>query len=195
MKPEVIVSSGVEQGRSRLERMYRTHARDVLAYALRRVPHDDSYEVVAETFLTAWRRLDAVPDNALPWLLGVARKVISNQRRSAARRAALTSKLGRVIGYAPGHESDPATQGEIREVVLRAMSTLSEREREALMLSFWDDLDPATAAQVAGCSTRAFSARTYRARRRLAMLLADVEEDSAREGRLPRPTHKEAKER
>ena len=40
-------------------------------------------------FLTAWRRFDRVPDDALPWLLGVARRVLANARRSAARRPAL----------------------------------------------------------------------------------------------------------
>ena len=48
---------------------------------------------MAETFLVAWRRLDDVPADALPWLYGVARRVLANQRRSADRGAALERRL------------------------------------------------------------------------------------------------------
>ncbi len=48
---------------------------------------------MAETFLVAWRRLDDVPADALPWLYGVARRVLANERRSAGRRAALEQRV------------------------------------------------------------------------------------------------------
>ena len=42
---------------------------------------------MAETFLTAWRRLEQVPTgSARPWLYRVARNTLANQRRSKRRR-------------------------------------------------------------------------------------------------------------
>ncbi len=62
----------VETREAQFNRLYELHLEAVRAYAWRRAPGlaDD---VVAETFLVAWRRLDDVPaDDALPWLIGVA---------------------------------------------------------------------------------------------------------------------------
>jgi RNA polymerase sigma factor (sigma-70 family) len=189
----VIANHDVDRARSRLEDTYRAHAREVLAYARRRVPPEDAYEVVAETFLTAWRRLDVVPERALPWLLGVARKVVANQRRSANRRLALVGKIGR-LGRSADRDPHPSAPSDVGELVLRAMGSLPERQREALMLCFWDDLDPATAAQVAGCSPRVLSARLYRGRRRLARKLGTLDRSAIRGDRSGRPFHQEARE-
>src|SRR5437870_5088069 len=68
----------------------------VLAYALRRTEtDDDAADVVAETFLVLWRRLDDAPagDQTRPWLYGVARRVLSNARRSERRRSRLVARL------------------------------------------------------------------------------------------------------
>ena len=47
-----------------------------------------------ETFTVAWRRAADMPpgDEALPWLYGVARNVLSNQRRSSLRFTRLVAK-------------------------------------------------------------------------------------------------------
>src|SRR4029450_2647016 len=66
----------------------------VRAYARRRAAPDAAQDVVADTFLVAWRRLEDVPEDALPWLYGVARRVLANQRRSAARGAARERRGG-----------------------------------------------------------------------------------------------------
>jgi hypothetical protein len=67
----------------RFRRLFADHQRAVLGYALRRAQTPtDALDVVAETFLVAWRRIDVVPgrDDARPWLLSVARRVLANQR-------------------------------------------------------------------------------------------------------------------
>ena len=81
----------------RFRALFAAHRSAVLAYARRRVDPDAAADVVAETFLVAWRRLDAVPDDALPWLYGVARKVVGNQRRAQRRSQALVERLGRGV--------------------------------------------------------------------------------------------------
>jgi RNA polymerase sigma-70 factor (ECF subfamily) len=69
---------------ARFRRLCEAHTAAVLAYALRRVPREDAADVVAETFLVAWRRVDEVDErSALPWLYGVARRVVLSQQRAA----------------------------------------------------------------------------------------------------------------
>jgi RNA polymerase sigma-70 factor (ECF subfamily) len=70
------------------EALFRAHAGRVRSYVARRVAEGRD-DAVAETFTVAWRRLEDVPEDALPWLLGVARRVLANQGRAAQRRVAL----------------------------------------------------------------------------------------------------------
>lgn len=150
----------------RLTALWEAYAPRVLAYALRHTDRDVAQEVVSETFLVAWRRLAEVPGDPLPWLLVVARNTVRNHRRSGYRRALLEDEVGRLqalAGSAPG----PDELVPDRAQVLAALATLTRQEREALLLTAWDGLSPADAAQVAGCSAATFSVRLWRARRRL----------------------------
>ncbi len=135
------------------------------AYARRRCGADDAPEIVAEAFLVAWRRLDDVPADSLPWLFAVARNVIANHRRSAGRRAALQTRLEAFRPRAPMEDSIPAVDARID--VWRALDRLPPAQREALLLVAWERLDVARAAMAAGCSQATFSVRLHRARRRL----------------------------
>ena len=82
-----------------MEVLFRSCYRDVEAYVRRRAEPDLVEDAVAETFLVAWRRLDEMPREARPWLLGVARKTLSTQRRTGVRRRSLVTKL--VAAQAP----------------------------------------------------------------------------------------------
>ncbi len=98
-----------DDARLRFEAMFRQHYPEVNAYVRRRTT-GDAGDVVGEVFLTAWRRLDRVPADALPWLLGVARKVLANARRSEHRHP--TVGLSHEAGV-PGFESNPAERLEV----------------------------------------------------------------------------------
>jgi RNA polymerase sigma factor (sigma-70 family) len=164
------MSEIVERTREdRFEELFREHYRAVRGYALRRAPGDLAQDVVSETFLVAWRRLDDVPDDALPWLYGVARRVLANQRRSADRGSALERRLaGAATNAVAGDPGERAGEGE---VLRAALARLSERDREALMLVAWHELSGARAARAAGCTRAAFAVRLHRARGRLAAQL------------------------
>jgi RNA polymerase sigma-70 factor, ECF subfamily len=157
----------------RFERLFRASYAPVRAYALRRAPRETAQDVVAETFLVAWRRLDDVPDDALPWLFGVARKVLANQRRSADRGAALEQRVAASEPSPPS--TDPADHLGDSEIVRTALGRLSERHREALMLVAWHGLSGARAARAAGCTHGAFALRLHRARARLSAELSALE--------------------
>nr|WP_028049609.1 RNA polymerase sigma factor [Cellulomonas sp. URHD0024] len=157
---------GADGDGRRLADLWEQYAGRVQAYALRHVDGHASQEVVSETFLIAWRRLEDVPSDPLPWLLVVARNTISNQRRSHHRARGLEREMARVAHLAqPSSSSDQAS--EARATALGALAALSAKEREALLLVAWDGLSGAQAATVAGCSIAAFKVRLSRARRHL----------------------------
>lgn len=147
----------------RMDALFRAHCAAVSAYVRRRAPEDVIDDVVAETFLVAWRRLDRVPAESLPWLLAVARNVIGTQLRSTSRRHALHLRLRSSV---PSTAADQGS-GEAEGPVMAALACLSEKDREALMLVAWDGLAPRQAAAVLGESSSVLRARLYRARRRL----------------------------
>ena len=147
-----------------VEDLYRAHARHVLAYALRRTGAATADDVVSEVFLIVERRLADVPADARPWLYGVARRVLANQRRSDSRRAALQVALGvlaRDSAPVPPPEFDAGTP------LLTALAALRPDDREVLMLTAWEGLGARDGATVLGCSTAAFHTRLHRARTRL----------------------------
>ena len=76
--------SDADQRRHRFEAVYAAYHGPVLGYVLRRTGNpDDAADVLADTFLTAWRRLEDLPPEpaARLWLYGVARRVLANHRR------------------------------------------------------------------------------------------------------------------
>jgi RNA polymerase sigma-70 factor, ECF subfamily len=157
----------------RFESIFRDHYAAVRSYALRRAPPDMAPDVVAETFLVAWRRLDDVPADPLPWLFGVARRVLANARRSADRGLALERRLAGAA--VPAGLADPGERAGEAELVRAALARLSERDRETLMLVAWEELCSARAARAAGCTRAAFAVRLHRARGRLAAQLVSLE--------------------
>jgi RNA polymerase sigma-70 factor, ECF subfamily len=157
--------------------MFRECYPPVRAYALRRAAPDAAQDVVADTFLVAWRRLEDVPDDALPWLYGVARRVLANQRRSAGRSAALERRVAGAA--APGGSGDVGEHVADAELLRLALGRVPEKGREALMLVAWDGLSGVRAARAAGCSKAAFAVRLHRARARLAAELAALDAGGA----------------
>ena len=158
---------GVMGDEAKFERMYRAYADQVHAYARRRSDAAVADEVVAEVFLVAWRRLDQVPGEGLPWLLAVARRVLANQRRSKRRALALRERLGSIPAPSPG----AGDRG-----VLCALSTLGERDREVLLLIAWEGLSQAEVAEVLAIRRTAVAMRLHRARQRLSEALAAEQE-------------------
>jgi RNA polymerase sigma-70 factor, ECF subfamily len=158
-----------EDRHRRLEVLFDEHAAAVRAYALRRIDAASADDTVSEVFVVAWRRIDEIPADALPWLLACARRVLANQYRGARRRLALVDRLSSA--------EDPASAMsgiEPAEPLLCALMTLSERDQELLMMIAWEGLDPARAAAALECSRATLAVRLHRARRRLAAALDEI---------------------
>jgi RNA polymerase sigma-70 factor, ECF subfamily len=148
----------------RFERLYERHFERVAAYLLSRADRDLAEDALARTFEIAWRRLADVPENPLPWLLGVARKVLADLRRGQSRQTALLERIAATIREA---QADPADALADRRRVLSALECLTDGQREVLLLVVWDGLSQREAAIVLGCSRGAVALRLHRARIRL----------------------------
>lgn len=160
---------GREGAEATFDRLYAEHGRAVLAYALRRTADpQDAADVLAEAFLVAWRRLDAVPhgDAARLWLYGVARHALANQRRSERRRERLAERLRREL---PGalETMSPLSAGTETGAIREALGRLGSEDQEILRLAGWEELRPDEIATVLGISHVAARSRLHRARRRL----------------------------
>ena len=94
----------------------------------------------------------------LPWLYGVARKVVANLERSRRR-------TGRLIAKEAAHHSE-ATVEAVPDVVA-AVERLGDDDREILLLAAWEGLTPTQIGEVIGCSPNAAAVRLHRARGRL----------------------------
>ena len=151
----------------------------VYSFARRRCDPVGAHDVTAETFLVAWRRVDELPETPLPWLLGIARNVLRNQARSTIRR----DRLVAAITSAPSAtRTGPAADAEVleRSRLADALTRLTDRERESLVLVAWDGLTPTQAATVTGCSANTFARRLSRARARLAAALEETPDPPGR---------------
>ena len=169
---------------ARLETLFCDHFSAVRSYARRRAPESIVDDVVAETFLVAWRRIDDLPDEVRPWLLGVARKTLSTQLRSARRRTSLVEKLS--AAEAPGAFSqvDGPDMG-----LIGALQRLSATDQQILALTAWEELRPREAAIVLGVSPAWYRVRLHRAKRRL---LRELEQSASSAGQsLPVPLTRE----
>jgi RNA polymerase sigma-70 factor, ECF subfamily len=157
---------------ARFDALYREQGGAVRRYVRRRWDAQSTDDVVADVFVVAWRRLSEVPADPLPWLLGVARRVMANRRRGTARDRALLARIRSQRLPAPASTVEATSEG--RGAVGEALAALSERDREVLLLVAWEGLAPARAARVLGIGANTFSVRLYRARRRFERALAST---------------------
>lgn len=167
--------------RRRFDALFESYSSDIVAYCCWRASSAaDAQDAVSEVFLTAWRRLDEVPedDAARVWLYATARRVIANQRRSTRRRAALQERLSHEAA-APPQESPDREEAVVHEALRR----LGPRDREVLLLAEWEGLSPAQIASVLGCLTVTARGRLHRARRRFRAVFEELT------AAKPRTTH------
>jgi RNA polymerase sigma-70 factor (ECF subfamily) len=158
--------------RERFEAAYRELYEPICGYTLRRVRQpDDAAEAIAETFTTLWRRFDACPQGTelRPWLFGVARRVIANQRRGNRRRTALGERLAASVDPAA---AEAVAVGEDGGPLARAFASLNESDRELLSLVAWEGLSTEELAVTLGTNRATVRLRLHRARRRLREALA-----------------------
>ena len=144
-----------------------SNAHGLLAYFERRLRvREDAGDLLSETMLQAWRRVDALPpeDDARQrmWLFTIAANVLANHQRSVKRRAALASRLRDQICASP-NGADPSEALAVRDAVLR----LNVAQRELVMLIHWDGFSIVEAAELLGLNRSTARGRYAAARETL----------------------------
>lgn len=178
----------MDEQEARFTRLYERYYRNVFSYVVLRVAPQAAEDVTSEVFTVAWRKIDRVPEQALPWLLGVARNLARQSHGAAGQARGLVDRLAGLTTDADMYAWDAADHVLARDQALAALRTLSAKEAEAVTLTAWHGLEPAEAARVAGCSRTAFIVRLHRGRRRLARALeASHETGTEARGRALRP--------
>jgi RNA polymerase sigma-70 factor (ECF subfamily) len=160
----------------RFNRLFAEHQMALLGYAVRRVSDpSEAADVVAEVFLTAWRRIDAVPagPQARPWLFGTARRVLANHHRGERRRHALADRLRSDLS-SMSSVPDPA-DAVVQPSLKAALRQLSDDDQEILTLTAWEGLAREQIAVALGVSRSTLRLRLHRARRRLREALHDMQ--------------------
>jgi RNA polymerase sigma-70 factor (ECF subfamily) len=142
------------------------HLGAVTAYARRRGSLDAD-ALAAEVMTIAWRRLADVPeDDPRPWLYATARNLLLAESRKAATARRHEHELVEQSRAPEASELDPPLAAALRE--------LSPLDREALLLTAWEELTPTEAARALGIKPTAFRVRLLRARRRVEAKLAGI---------------------
>lgn len=135
-------------------------------YVVRRADPDTAQDVLAETLVVLWRRLEDVPtDDPLPWCYAVTRGCLANATRAAHRQRRLVQRLTLV-------QSRESFEPALDDADLYdALGRLSEQDRELVRLWAWEQLAPHEIAVVLGVTPNAARIRLHRARAKLSQFL------------------------
>ena len=146
------------------------HAEAVRRFVVRRLGDSRADDVIAEVFRIAFERrasFDVTASSALPWLYGIAANLVRREHRSHARwltaLARADGRQDRAIDplLAVDARLDAAS---LRPVLVEALLTLVDIEREILLLVAWEDLRPRDAATALGIEPSIARVRLSRAR-------------------------------
>jgi RNA polymerase sigma-70 factor (ECF subfamily) len=155
--------------RQRFEQLYSETRVSILGYLLRRVSDPtDAADLLAETYLVAWRKLDDVAkdDEARLWLYGVARRIASHHHRHErvehGLAEALRADLGRQSAVMRTDRDVP-----FGDMISASLDRLKPSDREIIELSAWEQLTPAEIAAVIGMKSGAVRVRLHRIRNAL----------------------------
>jgi RNA polymerase sigma factor (sigma-70 family) len=172
-------------GRSRQEpeafaEVFRRYAPDIKRYVTRRLGPEAAEDIVAETFLAAFRQrggYDLSRQNARPWLYGIATNLMGRHVRTEVRQLRILERTGTDPVMASFTErSDERLSAEAFGPTLAgALAALPNGHRDALLLVVWGDLSYPEAAQALGVRMGTVRSRISRARKRLRRDLGGVD--------------------
>ncbi|MEU6779977.1 RNA polymerase sigma factor [Nonomuraea angiospora] len=156
------------------------HFGEIHTYVAQRLGPDHAEDVVAETFLTAFRKraqYDPARANVRAWLYGIATNLIGKQRRLEARTLRALGRCGPEPA-SPGHEDSVARRvsaQSLRPELAAALAELDRRDRDVLLLVALAGLSHDEIATALGIPYGTVGSRLNRARKKLRALLGEIE--------------------
>ncbi|MBA2757529.1 MAG: RNA polymerase sigma factor [Chloroflexi bacterium] len=187
-----LIRSDTASRRASFDGLYERHHRAVLAFALRRTrTAADAEDATSETFIIAWRRLETAPPEPLPWLYGITRRVLANQRRGTGRLERLRVRLRAqplepvVPSPASADPTDPFDPDD--SPAFAALARLRADDQELLRLVAWEEFSHSQIAMVLGISVNAVAIRVHRARGRFVQALEEEGRKGSGPSRTPGP--------
>jgi RNA polymerase sigma factor (sigma-70 family) len=159
--------------------LFQRHATDIGRYAARRLGPDPAQDVVAETFLIAFRqrdRYDPARHDARPWLYGIAGNLIRRHQRDEVRQLRALARTGvDPAGEAFTDRADARlAAGATSRAVAAAVAELDADQRDVLLLITWAELTYDQAAEALGIPEGTVRSRMNRARTRLRAALGGI---------------------
>lgn len=146
--------------------LYERHALAVFRYLARRAGRTAAEDLLSEVFIAALdARKRVVPHDsgsALPWLYGIAMNVLHRYFRHHEPTWTNAPEQGMDWDAVDARLDAEAQRRRLRAV----LGTLSEADRELLLLVGWEGLTSTEAAAVLGISKVAARSRLHRARHR-----------------------------
>ncbi|MER5332320.1 RNA polymerase sigma factor [Micromonospora sp. NPDC002717] len=159
--------------------LYDRYAAQLYRYAHRRLGPERAEDVVAETFLAAFRRrgtYDLARADARPWFFGILTREIARHRRAEEARYRTMGRAGGgdvAEGFADQVAASVTAQAN-RRTLADALRRLSPGDRDVLLLVAWSDLSYEEVADTLHIKIGTVRSRLHRARRKLRNALGDT---------------------
>lgn len=169
--------------RAAFDALYRRYAHQVYRFLLRRTGGDADMaeDALGIVFLEAWRRrgdVDLTSRPVMPWLYGVARNVLRNQRRSVRRREATLRRLGHAgLPRSDDVVSEHVERRQQMDALLHTLRTMPPAQREVVGLCLLDDRSYEAVAGTLEIPIGTVRSRLSRARGQLALAIRTAEGD------------------
>jgi RNA polymerase sigma-70 factor (ECF subfamily) len=153
--------------------LFQRHAGEIGRYVARRIGLGAAEDIVAETFLVAFRRRESYDrgrTDARPWLYGIATNVMRRHRRDEVRALRALERTGidpvlaeSFADQVNGQVAAAATSRLLAPVLAR----LDAGQRDVLLLTAWAGLTIDEIAEVLGIPHGTARSRLNRARTKL----------------------------
>lgn len=163
--------------------LYDRHAPYIHRYVTRRLGANVAEDVVADTFLDAFRqrgRYRSDQADARPWLYGIAANIIGKHRRSETRMLRALARTGNdaVAQSYADRVDDRVSADAARRPIAQALAALSPKYRDVLLLIAWADLSYEETGQALGISVGTVRSRLHRARKKVRAALGGEDPSS-----------------
>lgn len=160
--------------------LYDRHAGAIFRFAARRLGEQPAEDVIAETFLAAFRRRDRYDlsrRDALPWLYGITVNVIAKHRRAEVRMLRALARTGADPSADAALErvDDRIAAAGLRRQLAAALAALPAENRDVLLLVAWAELSYEEVALALQIPVGTVRSRLSRARRKVREQLAEVD--------------------